>query len=84
MKGPEHRLTVPARVLDDGALDPVWHIPSRNTGRGVYGHGELKDPLIRRQRETDMHASDLFGEVRGLKGPGVMAVRLETRRSCLE
>lgn len=24
------------------------------------------------------------GEVRGLKGPGVMAVRLETRRSCLE
>ncbi len=62
MKGPEHCLTVPARVLDDGALDPVWHIPSRNTGRGVYGHGELKDLIVRKRRETDMHASVFYTE----------------------
>jgi hypothetical protein len=43
MKGPALCLMVPARVLDDGGLDPVWYIPSRNTGRGVYGYGKLKD-----------------------------------------
>jgi hypothetical protein len=34
---------VPARVLDGCGLDPVYYIPSRNTGRGVYGYGKPKD-----------------------------------------
>ena len=84
MKGPDHYLKVPARVPDDCELDPVWYNPSRNTGRGVYCHGELKDLIVRKRRETDKHASGFSSEVRGLKGPEVMAVRLETRRSCLE
>jgi hypothetical protein len=43
MKVPARSLMVPARVLDGCGLDPVYYIPSRNTGRGVYGYGELKD-----------------------------------------
>jgi hypothetical protein len=86
MKGPEHFSDGDSQELPDGCvLDPVWRIPSRNTGRGVYCHGELKDLIVRKRRETDKHATGFMSsEVRGLKGPGVMAVRLETRRSCLE
>jgi hypothetical protein len=50
---------VPARVLDGGVLDPVWHIPSRNTGRGVYCHGELKDvKSVGEGKPTSTHLSN--------------------------
>ena len=58
------------------------HVPSRNTGRGVHGCGELKGLKARRRRETDMRAARFKpSEARSLKGLGVTAVKLETGRS---
>ena len=54
---------------------------SRSTGRGVHSHGELKDYQIRRRRETNVFAVELFYKEQSLKGLGVMVVTLETGRS---
>ena len=60
---------------------PGLHVPSINTGRGAHRCGKPKGLEACRRRETDMHATSLSGEVRSLKGLGVTALRLETRRS---
>ena len=61
---------------------PGLHFPSRNTGRGVHGFGKPKGQTACKQRETNRRTTSLWaGEARGLKGPGVKAVKLETGRS---
>ncbi len=72
--------TVVRRQYEGGG--PGLHVPSRNTGRGVYGCGKPKGVEACRRRETNMRtASFRAGEVRSLKGLGVTAVSLETGRS---
>ena len=61
-----------------------WYIPSRNTDQGVYLHGELKGLKPEGEGKPTFHSHAMYGEGRGLKGPLVMGVRLETGRSCPE
>ena len=62
---------------------PGLQVPSRNTGRGVNCCGKLKGRQACKRRETNKHTASFAGEVRGLKGPGVTALTLETGRSSL-
>ena len=57
-------------------------VPSRNTGRGVQGRGKLKGfKPVGVRKLTCAQPAVKAGEARGLKGPGVMALKLETGRS---
>ncbi len=67
------------RQYEDGG--PGLHVPSRNTGRGVHGHGELKGEKPESRGKPTSAQPALAGEARRLKGREVMAMRLETRRS---
>ncbi|NWF86787.1 hypothetical protein HXY32_03125 [Candidatus Bathyarchaeota archaeon] len=57
------------------------HVPSRNTGRGVHNCGKPKGfkPVSTGKPTSTQPAQ--AGKVRGLKGPEVTVVRLETGRS---
>jgi hypothetical protein len=58
------------------------HVPSRNTGRGVHGCGELKGfKPVGAGKPTCAQFSLVLDEARSLKGLGVTAVKLETGRS---
>ena len=57
------------------------HVPSRNTGRGVHGYGELKGLKPERIGKPTSAQPALAGKARRLKGREVIAVRLETGRS---
>ena len=48
-------------------------VPSRNTGRGVYGYGKPKDSKIRKHRETNKRATRK-SQAQGTKVPGVIAI----------
>jgi hypothetical protein len=67
------------RQYEDGGLG--LHVPSRNTGRGVHGYGKLKGKSLNAQGNQHAHIQSSIGEVRRLKGRGVIALRLETGRS---
>ncbi len=57
------------------------HVPSRNTGRGVHGYGELKGLKPECIGKPTCAQPASAGEARRLKGREVIAVRLETGRS---
>jgi hypothetical protein len=67
------------RQYENGGLG--LHVPSRNTGRGVHGHGELKGEKPERTGKPTSAQPALAGKARRLKGRGVMTMRLETGRS---
>jgi hypothetical protein len=60
---------------------PGSHVPSRNTGRGVYSCGKPKGLKPVSVGKPKCAQSALSGEALSLKGPGVTAATLETRRS---
>ena len=58
------------------------YIPSRNTDQGVFCYGEPKSFKLVSEGKPTFCIIDLFQfERRGLKGPLVIAVRLESGRS---
>jgi hypothetical protein len=67
------------RQYENGGLG--LHVPSRNTGRGVHHHGELKGYQPERRGKPTSAQPASAGEARRLKRRGVMVVRLETGRS---
>ena len=60
---------------------PGLQVPSRNTGRGVHSCGKLKGRKPESAGKPTSTQPAFAGEVRGLKGPGVTALTLETGRS---
>ena len=66
------------RLYEGGG--PGSCVQSRSTGRGVHCHGELKG--VSPEAKGNRHArNEEIREGRSLKGLGVMAVKIETRRS---
>jgi hypothetical protein len=57
------------------------HAPSRNTGRAVHGYGEPKGLMPVSEGKPKSAQPMKVGKALGLKGPEVIAVRLETWRS---
>gem|GEM_PF-2445596 len=79
-KGRSLQKKTPATGKYDGG-GPRSRVQSRNTGRGVHSHGELKGLKPVGEGKPTCPQLALPSEGRDLKGSGVMALRLETRRS---
>jgi hypothetical protein len=60
---------------------PRLHVPSRNTGRGVHGCGELKAENAGGEGKPKCLQSVFTDERLSLKGLGVTAMKLEAERS---